>query len=105
MEDLIIIIVNFIEKYGTAKVSLIGITIFIVLMFLLYLSIVIESYSQNDSLFEILLYRKYQVKVQRKESSEAEIFVVRAWGRINAVEKVGSKLNSTTDVVFEVTRL
>lgn len=98
MNDFILYIVSIVEYLGPTKSIIITIISFFLLLLLMYISIQLE----HSSILDVIHYRTFIV-VATTPTGEAIKLTLKAWGRVNAVEKAAKKVGNTTGVKFTVT--
>ena len=95
MNDFILFITSIIEYLGTTTTIILIIISFLLLLLLMYISIVAE----HSSLLDILRYRKFTV-IATSPSGDATTIKLRAWGRINAVERAAKRVGFNDDLTY-----
>lgn len=105
MTELIMAVGNFIERIGPTNSTILIAIGFIVLINLIYLSVVIKSYTRTMSLLEVLSYGKYEVVVTNDGETEGKRIVVSAWNKINAIEKVAKKQINLYKLTFQANKI
>ncbi len=98
MTDFILFIISIIEYLGPTKMIIICIISFIILLLLINVSIKLE----HSSLLDVIRYRSFTV-IGTTPTGEVIKVKLKAWGRINAVEKAAKKVGNTNGVKFTVT--
>lgn len=87
MTDIISFIISIIDYLGTTKTIIILIISFCLLLLLMYISVLAEYSSLRD----IIRFRPFIVIATTKDSKEPTTIKLRAWGRLNALEKAAKK--------------
>lgn len=100
MNDFIVFITPIIEHLGTTNTIILLIIGFLSLLLLMYISIVAE----HSSLLDIIRYRRFTV-IATSSSGDVTTIKLRAWGRINAVERAAKSVDLNDDLTFTVTEL
>ncbi|MGE7843587.1 hypothetical protein ACQKNX_22760 [Lysinibacillus sp. NPDC093712] len=100
MTDIISFMVSIIDYLGTTKSIIILIISFFLLLLLMYISVLAE----HSSLLDILHYRTFIVIATKPEGEVIKV-ELKAWGRINAVEKAAKKIGYTNGEQFTVTEI
>lgn len=93
MIELVSLLIDFIERIGPNNALILVGILFILLISLIYLSVVLESFSSGSALINIIRYGKYEVVVMESNKTEEKRIIVFAWNKINAIEKVAKKVN------------
>lgn len=79
-------------------------TLVVALIGLYYLFIVVESYARALGFFGTFRYGVYRVELMNEaDRAVVDVKNVKAWNGLNAVERVGKKLDDVSDIVFKVT--
>lgn len=79
-------------------------TLVIALIVMYYLFIVVESYARAVGFFGSFRYGFYRVEMMNEtDHAVVDVKNIRAWNGLNAVERVGKKLDDVNNVVFRVT--
>ncbi|MGE7692073.1 hypothetical protein ACQKMI_23095 [Lysinibacillus sp. NPDC097214] len=97
-------IISYIASLGTNKAILLTSIILIFALVLLYWTIALTENLEYTPFTELIIYRKYEV-IARTTLDEVRTFTVRAFGKINAVEKVARKNKCDTKITYIVIKM
>lgn len=88
------------DKIGHVNFTLLLLLILFIGIFFSYRVFVITEGLSHSSLSDLIQYRKFQV-VATSPAGNKITFIIRAWGRINAIEKAAKKMDDFNGFTFE----
>lgn len=97
--------ISLIEKIGPTNSLILAVLGFILLLGLMYLNIKLETHISHSPARDFFQYRKYKVTATLNTGEEF-LYEIKAFGKINAIEKVAKKhFNYSTTVSFAVVKI